>query len=329
MKTKKIIKMGWLMGLMIVLCLADVFAATRADELYQKAVSEIKQQNTEAAIPLLDAVLACDDANDILRMNSHRHRARLIYFENPESAKSDCNLAIMTAKNIIAERLNGNTNLSQDYLIAVCDNYGATMWFTTSILRREGMYNEAAAISQSFSADVLKLGSFFDDNGRQKIVDCAKKGWLEAAQIMTGAKQLAEAHNIYTNAEEVLSKLDWTIPEMTEKAIYTMQMGALITSDVNDKAFGAAAAELIEKNKTKSWIVDSSIDVSLISYERQYELFSSLVKAQPTTADDHAMAMLYRLAYTSAKEVGRPEEAVIYYKILKQKYPNELVSALP
>ena len=108
MKTKKIIKMGWLMGLMIVLCLADVFAATRAYELYQKAVSEIKQQNTEAAIPLLDAVLACDDANDILRMNSHRHRARLIYFENPESAKSDCNLAIMTAKNIIAERLNGN-----------------------------------------------------------------------------------------------------------------------------------------------------------------------------------------------------------------------------
>jgi tetratricopeptide (TPR) repeat protein len=330
MKTQKIIKMGWFMGFMIVLCLVDVFAATSADELYQKAISEIEQRNIDAAIPLLDAVLACDDANDILRMNIYKLRARLIYFENPESAKSDCNSAIMIAKSLIAERLKGNTNLSQDYLITACNNYGGTLVFGRYMLCKDGIYRESAAINQSYSADVLKLGPFFDVNGRRKIVDFAIKGWREAAHIMIDAKQIAEAHNIYENAEGVLDKLTWTTPEMTEKAVYTVQMGALITSDVNDQAFGAAAVELIEKNKTKSWIVDSSIDVTgLISSERLYELFTALINAQPTAADDHSMALLYRLAYTTSKEVGRPEEAVIYYKTLKQKYPNESVSALP
>jgi hypothetical protein len=109
-----------------------------------------------------------------------------------------------------------------------------------------------------------------------------------------------------------------------------MQMGALITSDVNDESFGAAAAGLIEKNKTKPWIVYSSIDVvGLISFERQYELYTGLIKAQPTAADENSMALLYRLAYTTAKEVGRPEEAVTYFKTLKQKYPNNSLSGLP
>lgn len=326
MKAQKINKMGWLLGFMIVMCFADVFAGTSADELFQKARSEIDQRNVDAAIPLLDAVLACDDANDVLRINTHRLRGGLMHFENPESAKSDYNSAIMIAKNIIAERLKGNTNLSQDYLIAACDNYGATLRYA-KLLCRDGMYNEAAAMYQSYSEDVLKLGPLFDATGRQKTIDFAMKGWRYAAEIRKDAKQIAEAHNIYKNAEGVLSKLNWTTPEMTEKALYTMRLGALITSDVNDQEFGAAAAELIEKNKTKSWIVRSSIDVAvLISFERQYELYTQLIKAQPTAADENSMALLYRLAYTTAKQVGRPEEAVIYFKTLKQKYPNESVS---
>jgi len=133
------------MGFMIVLCLADVFAGTNTDELFQKARDEIEQHNADAAIPLLDAILACDDANDILRMNSYKLRAGLTYFGNPEAAKSDCNSAIMTAKSLIAEHLNGNTNLSQDYLIAVSDNYGAILRYLTKLLYRDGVYNEAAA----------------------------------------------------------------------------------------------------------------------------------------------------------------------------------------
>jgi tetratricopeptide (TPR) repeat protein len=329
MKVQKIIKMGCLTCFMISLCLTDVFAATRADELYQKAASEIKERNIAAAKPLLDAVLACDDANDVLRIRIHNLRARL-NFENPDFAKNDCNSAIKIAKGLIAERLRGNINLSQDYLIEACKIYVGTLVIDKSLLCQDGMYNEATAINISYSEDVLKLGPFFDETGRQKIVDFAIRGWLDAAQITIEAKQPAEAHNIYSNAEGVLSKLNWTTPEMTEKAIYIMQMGALITSDVNDQAFGAAAAELIERNKTKSWIANSSINVAgFMSFERQYELYTTLIKAQPTAADDNSMAALYHWAYTSAKEVGHPEEAVTYYKTLKQKYPNNPAANLP
>lgn len=330
MKTQKIIKMGRFVGFMIILCLADVFAGPNVDELFQKAKTDIEQNNVDVAIPLLDAILASGDTNDILRIRTHRLRAGVLHFKNPESAKSDLDSAIMIAKRLIAERLNGNTNLSQDYLIAVSDNYGAALRYAILLLCRDGKDNEAASMYQSYSVDVLKLGPLFDESGKQKIVYFANKGWLKAAQIMVDAKQISEAHNIYANAGEVLSNLDWTTPEITEKAVYTMQMGALITSDVNDKLFGIAAAELIEKNKTKSWIVHSSIDViERISFERQYELYTGLIKAQPTSVKDHSMALLYHLAYTTAKEIGRPEEAVIYYKTLKQKYPNESVSAVP
>jgi tetratricopeptide (TPR) repeat protein len=330
MKTQKIIKMVWFMGFMIVLCNADVFAATSADELYQKAISAMEQRDTNTAMPLFDAILASNDANDILRIRMHQLRARFNLNENPEYAKSECNMATMIAKDLISERLNGNTNLSQNYLIRAYSSYGAAVDVDRILFCRDGMYNEAASISRSYSEDILKLGPFFDVNGRQKIIDFAIEGWREAGVLMTNAKQLAEAHNIYKNAEQILSGLIWTTPEMTEKAIYTMQMGALITSDVNDKVFGAAAAELIEKNKGKPWIVHSSVYVEgMISYERQYELYTALIKAQPTNADDNSMALLYRLAYTTAKEIGRPEEAVNYYKTLKQKYPNESVSALP
>ena len=147
---------------------------------------------------------------------------------------------------------------------------------------------------------------------------------------MIDAKQLAEAHNIYKNAGEVLNKLDWATPEMIEDVVYTMQMGALLTSDVNDESFGAVATELIEKNKTKPWIVYSSMDVAgLISFEKQYELYSALIEARPTAADEHSMASLYYQAYTAAKQAGHPEEALTYYKILKQKYPNDSLSNLP
>jgi len=330
MKTQNIIKTGSLVGFVIVLCLADVFAATSTDELYQKAISEMHQRNNNAAIQLMDAVLASDDANDILRINIHRLRAGLIYFENPESARSDCNRAVMIAKSLIAERLKGNTNLSQEYLIAACDKYGKTMWIAGDILCKDDLYLEAATLNRSYSEDVFKLGPFFDENGRRKLVDFAIEGWREAARIMVNAKQTEEAHDICSNAEAVLNKIDWATSEITEKAIYTMQMGALITSDINDELFGAAAANLIEKNKTKSWIVDSSFDVHrMSSLKREYELYTALIKAQPTTADDYSMALLYRSAYRTARELDRPEEAVTYYKTLKQKYPNEAISAFP
>jgi hypothetical protein len=104
----------------------------------------------------------------------------------------------------------------------------------------------------------------------------------------------------------------------------------LIISDVNDESFGAAVAEIIQKNKTKPWIVDSSITIAyLMSFERGYIFYTALINAQPTGANEQSMAWLYYQAYKAAQHTGHPEEAVTYYKTLKQKYPNDSLSKLP
>ncbi|GEM_PF-6567844 len=331
MKVQKIFQIACLMVFMIFLCLADVFAATRADELFQKAISEMHQDkmDSNSVKLLLNTILACDDANDVLRIRIHQLRARF-NFSNTELAKSDCNSAILIAKGLIDQRISGNTNLSQDYLIWMCDEYGAAASLGSSVLSQAGEFNEAADMFLSYSGDILKLGPFVDVNGQEKILDFTVRGWCRAAKVMKDAKKPAEAHKIFENAIEVLNRLDCLTPEMREKDVYTMQLGALITSDVNDESFGAAVAEIIEKNKTKPWIVDSSITIaSLTSFEKRFIFYTKLINAQPTNADAHSMASLYDSASRAAKLAGHPEEAVIYYKTLKQKYPNDPLSNLP
>jgi tetratricopeptide (TPR) repeat protein len=298
--------------------------------LFQTVEQAAKRQDVNALKLSLNDLLACKDANSVLKIRAYQLRARIRIVESPGLAQNDCDSAIMLAKNVFAGYLNKNVELSQKYLIDMGRAYGSAITIGTVLLVEKNMYSEAAALNQSYSQDVLNLGPKFDIDGQKQVIDFATYRWRDAAETMVKAQSMENAHGIYKNALQIISNLNWTTPEMTEKAIYTMQMGALLTSDVNDVAFNSTAAELIEKNKTKSWILYSSFDVKLfINPERQYELYTALIKAQPTKADDNSMALLYSLAYEAAKQTGHPEEAVIYYKTLKQKYPDNPLSKIP
>jgi phage gp36-like protein len=327
MKTKTIFQMVAIFCFTVVFYVNNIFAALSPDMLFQTVEQAAKSHDFNALKLSLNDLLARNDANGFLKIRAYEMRARLRRSESPELAQKDVNSAIMIARNEIDSYLSGREKLSQEYLIDMCRAYGGAITIGTVLLVEKNMYSEAAALNQSYSEDVLKIGSAFDVDGKKQLIDFAQHRWCDAAETMVKAQNITSAHSIYKNALQIISNLNWTTPEMTEKAIYTMQMGALITSDINDEAFSSAAAEIIEKNKTKSWILYSSFAVKLfINPERQYELYTALIKAQPTNADDNSMALLYSLAYTAAKQTGHPVEAVTYYKILKQKYPDNPLS---